>query len=356
MAAVFYNAGVKTWDAIIVGGGIVGLSLARELRKCSASVLVLERGQPGRESSSAAAGMLVETGTEVPQPLKPLAAASARMYPEFVEELQDESGLDVDYRREGSILLGGDSFVSSSNTLSSNELARLEPHLKVAAAATFFADASVDPRALVHAAHEACKHRGVQVSSGEEVTSIDLINGRVTGVITSKTRFPGASVINCAGAWAGQFPPCPFPTRPRKGQMLAVAMPSRDFVRHVIRAPDVYLVPRSDGRLLVGATVEDVGYDKRVDPRTIHRLHRAAMNLVPGLTEARLLEDWAGLRPGTPDDLPILGATQVPGYFVAAGHFRDGILLSPITAQIMAQVVTGLKPAFDLSPFSADRF
>jgi len=124
----------------------------------------------------------------------------------------------------------------------------------------------------------------------------------------------------------------------------------------VLRAPEVYLVPRSDGRVLIGATVEEAGYDKRTDADTIQRMHRAAVALVPELARARVLESWAGLRPGTPDDLPILGATGTPGYFVAAGHFRDGILLSPLTAHVMAQVVTGVKPELDLTPFSPARF
>jgi glycine oxidase len=127
-------------------------------------------------------------------------------------------------------------------------------------------------------------------------------------------------------------------------------------LRHVIRSPEVYLVPRSDGRLLIGATVEEAGYDKRVVGDTIQRMHRAAIEMFPALANARVLEDWAGLRPGTPDDLPILGATEIPGYFAATGHFRDGILLAPITAQVMAQVISGVTPDHDLTPFSPARF
>ena len=120
----------------------------------------------------------------------------------------------------------------------------------------------------------------------------------------------------------------------------------------MIRAPEIYLVPRSDGRILVGATVEEAGYDKRTDADTIQRMHQAAIDLVPALGQARMLEAWAGLRPGSPDNLPILGATRTPGYFVATGHFRDGILLAPITAHVMAQIITGAKPEYDLAAFS----
>jgi len=136
--------------------------------------------------------------------------------------------------------------------------------------------------------------------------------------------------------------------------MLCVAAPH--VIKHVIRAPEVYLVPRTDGRILIGSTLEEAGYDKRTDPDTIHRLHQAAIRLIPALQHARILEDWAGLRPGTPDDLPILGATGVRRYFVATGHFRDGILLSPVTAKVMAQLITGEKLAYDISAFSAERF
>ena len=133
-------------------------------------------------------------------------------------------------------------------------------------------------------------------------------------------------------------------------------MPSRNLIKHVIRSPHAYLIPRSDGRLLVGATVEEAGFDKRTDPTTIQRFHRAALELVPQLREAKILEDWAGLRPGTPDALPILGATETPGHYAATGHFRDGILLAPITAQLMAAVIEGRTPEYDLGPFSPSRF
>ena len=162
-----------------------------------------------------------------------------------------------------------------------------------------------------------------------------------------------AAVINCAGAWAGQIGPHAFPTRPVKGQMLCVAMPEKDVVRHVIRTPDVYLIPRTNGRLLIGATVEDAGFNKQTVPETIQKLRKAALELVPKLADARILEAWAGLRPGTPDGLPILGST--PGYFVATGHFRDGILLAPVTAKIMGAIVTGQVPQFELAGFSPAR-
>jgi glycine oxidase len=138
--------------------------------------------------------------------------------------------------------------------------------------------------------------------------------------------------------------------------MLCLLSPVRELVKHVIRSPEIYLIPRSDGRILAGATVEEAGFDKRTDVSTMQRLHRDAVAMVPELRKAKILEDWAGLRPGTPDSLPILGATATPGYYVATGHFRDGILLAPVTARVMAQVIEGKNPDYDLACFSPARF
>jgi glycine/D-amino acid oxidase-like deaminating enzyme len=219
--------------------------------------------------------------------------------------------------------------------------------------AVYLKESSVDPRALTSAALKAARHRDVDISSGTSVTEILLSDGRVTGVRTDKTTYNAPVVVNCAGAWAGQLPPHQFPVRPVKGQMLSIVGGSA--LRHVIRG-EIYLVPRSDGRILVGATVEEAGYDKRTDVDTIKRMHQSALRMVPALAQGRILESWAGLRPGTPDNLPILGATETPGYFVATGHFRDGILLAAITAHVMTQVITGTKSDHDLSAFSPHRF
>jgi glycine/D-amino acid oxidase-like deaminating enzyme len=196
----------------------------------------------------------------------------------------------------------------------------------------------------------------VNFSSGDPVTTVDLSNGCATGVTTTKTSFSSSTVVNCEGCWSGQISPFPLPTRPVKGQMLCLIMNPRNLLKYVVRTSDVYLIPRSDGRLLVGATVEEAGFDKHTDVPTIQRLHRAALDLVPILKDAKIHEDWAGLRPGTPDALPIVGATPVPNYYVATGHFRDGILLAPITGQVLADVIEGRNPGYDLNPFSPSRF
>jgi len=353
---------VRTWDVIIIGGGIIGLSLSIALRKRGASVLIVERGEPGREASHAAAGMLADFPLEMPPALQSLASASARMYPEFVHELQDESGINVDLRDQGTIFFAMPENLRERPSLLDDcplpsPLAELEPALgPVNLPGVYLQERSVDPRALTSAALKAARHREVDISSGTAVTEITQAKGQVTGVATARTNYSAPVVVNCAGAWSGQLPPHSFPTRPVKGQMLGLAGESRDLLRHVIRAPEIYLVPRSDGRILVGATVEEAGYDKRTDPATIQRMHQAAIHLVPALAHARMLEAWAGLRPGSPDHLPILGTASTQGYFVATGHFRDGILLTPVTARVMAQVISGEKPDYDLSPFSPMRF
>jgi glycine oxidase len=351
---------VKTWDVIVIGGGIIGLSLSIELRKQGASVLVVERGAPGREASYAAGGMLVDCPLETPAALQELATASARMYPEFAYELEVESGMKVDLRDQGTILFPSAEH-SSHPALQEAPLPAPLAEFETALAATdrpafYLQERSVDPRALTAAALQAAKHRGAEVSSGEQVTAVNVSNERVTGVITTKTSFHAPKVVNCAGAWSRQIAPHAFPTRPVKGQMLCLASPTRNLLKHVIRAPEIYLIPRSTGRILVGTTVEEAGFDKRTDIATIQRLHHAAITMVPELRNARILEDWAGLRPGTPDSLPILGATNTPGYYVATGHFRDGILLAPITAQVIAEVITGNGCSYDLTAFSPSRF
>ena len=360
---------MKTWDAIIIGGGIIGLSLAIELRKKSMRVLIVERGEPGREASYAAAGMLEAPGGMNPD-LRALAQESAQMYPEFVRELENESGLNVDLRDHGTIVLSCDGTLpDAAEPLSPQRLRSLEPeiqnpHLPKTGAGTqlpnsglcagYLPERSVDPRALISAALKAARNRGVDISSGTAVTALGLDGGRITGVETSRTIYNAGLVVNCAGAWAGEFAPQPLPVRPVKGQMLSVV--DGPALKHVVRSQGVYLVPRSDGRLVIGSTLEDSGFNKQTDLSTLNHLFEAAGKVAPGIAQSRRNEAWAGLRPGTPDELPILGETALSGYFVATGHYRDGILLAPVTAAVMADVIGGKTPRLDLSKFAPGRF
>lgn len=345
-----------------MGAGVIGLSLAIELRKTGRTVLLIDRAEAGREASYSAGGMLANQGDEIPAPLQPLADASAAMFAEWVHELQDESGLTVDLREHGTILFPAHSMVlqkpgSNWNAIIPARLRQLEPALAALNRPAFFlSEKCVDPRTLLPACVKSARHRGVDFSSGDPVTAITTSSGAVTGVETAKTSFSAEVVVNCAGAWASEISPIPIPVRPIKGQMLSVVMPSKDFLKHVVRSPDVYLIPRSNGLLAIGATLEDAGFDKQTVPETIKRLHQAALDLLPELRSARILEAWAGLRPDTPDHLPILGTTEISGYHVATGHYRDGILLAPVTAKIMTQVLSGAQPEHDLGRFSLLRF
>jgi glycine oxidase len=359
--AFLYNPSVKTWDVIIIGAGIIGLSLAISLRKQGLRVLVVERGEPGREASYAAAGMLAPGGTETPPALRSLAAESARRYPEFVHELEDESGMKVDFREHGTILLSSNSdFPTAAEALSLDDLHSFEPELAIERIcsqnlrAVLMDERSVDPRLLTAAAIKAARHREVDISSGTEVKCVFVSGDRAIGVQTERTSYSAGTVVNCAGAWAGTVPPHQFPVRPVKGQMLAVVQGPA--LRHVVRSDKVYVVPRSDGRLVIGSTLENTDYNKDINVNTIQSLFQAAVELLPGLEKSKKHDAWAGLRPGTPDHLPILGETSTRKYFAASGHYRDGILLAPITADAMTSVILDRTLGFDLANFSPLRF
>lgn len=344
---------MQIWDAIVAGAGIIGASLALELRERGASVLVLDRGIPGREASFAAAGMLAPADPETPPALRDLAFASAQMYPEFVRKLESLSGISVDFRRQGTIKF----FETSSapllyRRLSDEELHALEPGISRMPAAYvpfFVAEDTVDPRLLTQAVLAAAERKGAVVQGNTEVTGMQRHNDFVE-VFAGEKRHITRAAVNCQGAWAGA------PVKPRKGQMLSFLSEKKDLLRHVIVAPDVYLVPRSSGRILAGATVEDVGYDKTIEAHTMQKLHQAAACLVPELGNLPVAEQWAGLRPGTPDDLPLLGETSERGIFIAAGHFRNGILLAPVTARIMANLIMGTPAGMNIEAFSPARF
>jgi glycine oxidase len=349
---------VKVFDAIVVGGGIIGLTLALELRKSQKNVLVLDRAEPGGEASSAGAGMLAAAEVEGPDALCALAHLSAEMYPEFIERLESAAGLKVDFNQNGAICLATDPKQVHAS-MSEQQLAELEPALiGTSLYAGFSSEAFVEPRSLLNALVAYAKHEGVHIHHGSEVTSINIEDDTVTGVTTSKTAYAAKAVVNCAGAWAGSISPVKLPTRPVKGHMLALIPQRGSMIQHVVRQrdADVYLVPRADGRIAVGSTVEEAGFDKHVDPATVLRLHQSAADLLPALGEARLHESWTGLRPGTPDGFPIMGKTPIENYFVSTGHYRNGILLAPASALVMSNMIADQDTMLDISALSPMRF
>jgi glycine oxidase len=345
---------VHTSDVVIAGAGIIGLSLALELRRAGASVTVLDRGEPGREASSAAAGMLV-TGDPNPNPvLKPLADASAAMYLGFVAELELRSGMQVGFESRDALYVAGEDEHFPVSPLSAAAVNQLEPSLVEHPRVYFLKEQSVDPRLLVQAAITAAQRMGVVIHHESQVENVKLTKEHELEIHTARGSHASAIFVNCAGAWANQIDGITMPTRPVKGQMLAV-IPQCD-LHHTTRSQEVYLLPRKDGRVLIGATVEEAGFDKTVNPTMIQELHQAAAKLVPSIGEAKIIEAWAGLRPGSPDNLPILGPAHIPGTYAATGHFRNGILLAPITAAAMSELIQGKQPRVNLRPFAPGRF
>lgn len=347
---------MTNWDVIIAGGGIIGLSTACELRRRGANVLLLERGEPGREASSAAAGMLAACDPETPPALQAFARECARVYPQFVANIETASGIAVDLRRQGTITLEPDGHAAMPaeyRKLSNEELRKREPALEANGLTPYFVQEDcVDPDLLVQALTRTAEQAGVEIRRGVAVSEMRPAKptpGQIE-VATSAGAVAGKAAIDCRGSWSGA------PVKPRKGHMLYVQPPRSGLVQHVVRAPDSYIVPRSSGKILLGTTVEDAGFDKTVDQAVIRRLHAAAVRYFPELEHAPVIATWTGLRPGTPDDLPLMGATGTPGIFVASGHFRNGILLAPLTAQVMADMVAGNPPSLDVSAYSPLRF
>jgi glycine oxidase len=347
----------RSYDAIIVGGGIIGVSLALELRKQGERVIVLDRGEPGREASYASAGMLGAAEITDPPQLGALALASAKLFPEFIADIESESDEKIDFQRVGAISFSTETDLGTA--LTETELQQREPELGYRGEPAYYVlEDFVDPRTLMSIAIAAGKRRGVEFAAGAEVTGVVIKGVKVTGVKTRRTAYAAPVIVNCCGAWSAQLGLPLTPTRPIKGHLLALLPQKPGTVKHVIRsrALDTYMLPRRNGMVVVGSTTEDVGFDKTVNPDAIQGLHQRAADLVPALGEAKIHESWAGLRPGSPDDLPILGQAAIEGYFAATGHYRNGILLAPITAKVLTRLINRGEPEFNLLPFSPLRF
>ena len=339
---------MKSWDVIIAGAGIIGVSLALELRERGHAVMVLDRAGPAVNHLPPRRACWLRPIPKRPPPCDRWLCKRADVS-RICAKLETAGKMQVDFRRVGTIaLLPDEPAPAEYRPLSADELQRLEPSLKTAGQSAFFVqEDSVDPSLLMQAALAAAHNLGVEIRGHAEV--------RTSPARQRSRSFHRSRYVH--RAFRGRLPGRMVrrASRPRKGQMLYV-QPQTGVLQHVLRAPDVYLVPRSTGKILIGATVEDVGYDKSVDPSAIHSLFSAAAKYLPELASAPITQSWAGLRPGTPDDLPILGPTEMPGVFIASGHFRNGILLAPITAKIMADLVEGRPSPLDISAFAPSRF
>jgi glycine oxidase len=357
-------------DVVVVGAGLIGMAIGFELAERGASVRVYDRGEPARAASWAGAGMLAPyTERITDEGLLALCASSLAAYPHFVKRIRDASGMDARLRLDGVFYAafeegGLDALRQHARVLQARgvDCAMLdrasalaaEPWLGAALVGALLKNGEgyVDNRRLGRALTAACEARGVRIERSESI-EVECDRRRVLGVRTDCGFVGARAVVNACGAWAArlrgvpQF--CVPPIEPIKGQMIALAVPT-GFVQRATWVPGAYLVPRDDGRLLVGATVESAGFDERVTAQGVHELLHAALAAAPSLAGFSITESWAGLRPGTPDGLPFLGPTPIEGLFLATGHYRNGILLAPATARLIADAIEAGATA-PLEPF-----
>ena len=367
-------------DCLIIGGGVIGLSLAYELARSGQQVRVVDRIRPGREASWAAAGILPPPSQAADaDPLERLAALSCRLHPDWAARLQAETSIDNGFRRCGALYLADESLLGELTTaatqwrrggvtieeLSADAAVRLEPALQpVAASGRLRAGLLVPDEVQIRspwnmdALEEACLGRNVEISSDTEVDDFEIDGDQIRAARTTHGPIVAEKFCITSGAWSGGLLSklgVHLGIKPIRGQIMLLKTPE-PILRRVIYAGPHYFVPREDGRLLVGSTSEDVGFDRRVTSEAVRELLDFAIDWIPELRSAEMECCWAGLRPASADGRPYMG--RVPGLqnaFVAAGHYRSGLILAPATAVLMAQLIRGQQPEFDLSPFAVGK-
>src|SRR5882757_8995575 len=366
---------MKKFDAVIAGGGVIGGAIALELACAGLRVGIFDRQQPGQEASWASAGIL-SPAPESPQMIVmvPLGKASLALYPKFVAQVEEISGKSTGFRPKGTLeaLFSDDTKAELSTIIAlhhglglkaeplrAEDARELEPALSEEVEAAVFRpeEASVDNRALTVSILEAAQRRGAEIVSGNGAKAIWHAGDRCAGLILHNEKVEAKWTIIAAGCFSAAIEGIgPYaPVRPAKGQMVALRGDDLKMER-VLWSEKIYLMPRNDGRIVAGATVEYAGFDKRTTAGGIEKILSAAIDLAPGLANARIEETWAGLRPDSPDHLPILGPTDVEGLLMATGHFRSGILLTPITARVVRQWITEQRVSVDWDRFSPMRF
>jgi glycine oxidase len=374
----------RTSDVLVIGGGIIGLVTAWRAAQRGFATAVVDP-EPGGGAAQVAAGMLAAV-TELhygEQTLLGLNLASARRYPDFAAELTELTGHDLGYRRCGTLAVALDADDRAhlrelhalqrqsgldSEWLSGRECRRLEPMLApgVRGGLRVDGDHQIDPRRLARALVAACERAGV-VFHRMWAERLSVVRERAAGVVTADGGTLGAGqVVLAGGSLSGRLDGVPEdvlpPVRPVKGQVLRLTVPKRyapflsRTVRAVVRGSQVYLVPRESGELVVGATSEELGWDTTVTAGGVYELLRDAHELVPGITELPLTETRAGLRPGSPDNAPLLGPTELAGLLLATGHYRNGVLLTPVTGDVLAHALTTGELPDEVRPFTPKRF
>ena len=364
-------------DVAVVGAGLIGLAIAFELAQRGASVRVYDRDEPGRAASWAGAGMLAPYSESIDdEPMRALCAQSLAEYPAFIERVESASSIDSKLRLNGIVHAAFDDAELDalranaaalalrgvrSELLDRAHIVAFEASLgaHVSGGLLVCDEGTVDNRRLGRALSVACEASGVEIERNAADLAVECDARRVLGIRCRRGFAPATTVVNATGAWAAHLAGVPAiavpPIVPVKGQMLALAMP-RGFVQRPIWLPGAYMVPRDDGRLLIGATVEAAAFDTRVTAEGVRTLLEAAVRAVPSLGEFALIETWAGSRPGSPDGRPILGPTPIDGLWNATGHFRNGILLAPVSARLIAESIASGNRSPQLAPFTVDRF
>lgn len=368
----------KSSDVLIIGGGIVGLATARELHKKGVSnITILERGAVGKEASHAAAGMLAPNAeTEQADDFFRFCSESNKLYPAFAAELFDETDIDIELDKQGTLYLAltetdsaeiGKRFEWQKQAgltverLSARETRILEPFVSpdVRESLFFPNDCQVENRKLLHALKKYVEFNNIEIRENTEIKNLLIENGRIIGAENETEKFFAGKVVLAAGAWTSLIKAENFvmpQILPIRGQMIEFHTAKRLFQR-VIYSPRGYLVPRTDGRVLAGATVEDVGFDKSLSREGIEYLRENTLEIAPSLVNLEIAEKWAGLRPFAADGLPILGSfPQVENLILATAHYRNGILLAPLTAKILAENIVENKDSDYLKIFSPNRF
>ncbi len=360
-------------DVVIVGGGVMGCASALELAKAGAKVVVLERSVPGAEASSAAAGILgAQVETREPDSGFELARQSRARYPAWAEQLKNATGIDVGYRQCGILRVAFDEEAKNQilgevswqheaglavEKVQHEKLRAFEPKLdpKIAFALHFPEEGQVDPPRLLRALYIAAAQAGASFRSGAYVRAVAAEAGVVRGVVLDDgTRVASDHVVLAAGSWSTLVDGIPLESsavRPSRGQM--VELETREPVlRRIVFGPRCYLVPREDGRILVGSTLEFVGYRREVTAGAIRDLLAAAIELVPSLVDSQLGRTWSNFRPYSDRGRPLIGASEVRGLILATGHHRNGILLAPVTAEIVRALALGEKPPFEVGTYA----
>jgi len=365
----------KNYEAVIAGGGLIGGAIALELALAGVRVAIFELGEPGREASWASAGIL-SPAPENPAtiPLVPLGKASMSLYPQFVARVEEISGQEAGFRAKGTVdaLFSRDAARELSThvalhhgwglraeAISAVDARELEPALspELEAAVLRPDEASVDNRALTQAVLAAARKSGAEIFAHREVRGIWREKQRCAGLLFENEKVSANWTIIAAGSFSASIAGVGTyaPVRPAKGQMVSLRA-ERLKIERVLWSDKIYLVPRNDGRILAGATVEYVGFDRKVTAGALAKVLSGAIELAPDLAHARVEETWAGLRPDSPDHLPILGPADIDGLMIATGHFRSGILLTPITARLIREWITEQRVSVDWERFSPLRF